>query len=135
MQRDRLRRGAGRAQAGAQGPTPGRSAPARLAAVVLACGLLLPGAPAAQAGDPAAGRAKAQACAVCHGPLGLSIAPDAPNLAGQPEIYLVRQLTDYRGGKRVHEVMSVIAKPLGDDEIRDLAAWFSSLRIEVKDKP
>ena len=84
--------------------------------------------------DAGAGKAKARACAVCHGPLGVSIAPDAPNLAGQPERYLDEQLRAYRGGKRSHEVMSVMARTLTDAEIADLAAWFSSLQVEAREK-
>jgi cytochrome c553 len=86
---------------------------------------------AAGAQDAAAGRQKAQACTVCHGPLGLSTAPDAPNLAGQPAIYLVAQLRAYRDGSRRHEVMGVIARPLSDEDIRQLAAWFASVRVEA----
>lgn len=78
------------------------------------------------------GRNKARACAVCHGQMGVAIAADTPHLAGQPERYLAEQLKAYRSGRRTHEVMSVIAKPLTDDDIRDLAEWFSSLTIEVK---
>ncbi|HEX7888554.1 MAG TPA: c-type cytochrome [Ramlibacter sp.] len=98
----------------------------------LAC-LLACGAPASQAADRAAGKAKAAACAVCHGPLGLSMLPNAPHLAGQPEIYLAEQLRAYRSGKRAHEVMGVIAKPLGDADIDDLAAWYGSIRIEARE--
>jgi cytochrome c553 len=86
----------------------------------------------AAAQDAAAGRAKAQACSVCHGPLGVSTAPDTPHLASQPAIYLARQLRAYRSGERKHEVMAVIAKPLTDAEIEDLSAWFSSITIEAK---
>lgn len=93
--------------------------------------VLLGGTGLAQA-DVTLGKAKARACAVCHGPMGVAIAPDAPHLAGQPERYLSEQLKAYRNGKRSHEVMSLIAKPLTDDDIRDLAEWFSSLTIEVK---
>ena len=89
----------------------------------------------ALAADPPPGRAKAQVCAPCHGPMGLSVAPDAPNLAGQPRLYLVSQLKAFRGGKRQHEVMSVIAKPLTDDDIEQLAGWFSSIAIEAKPTP
>ena len=85
----------------------------------------------AAAQDAAAGRAKAQTCNVCHGPLGVSTAPDTPHLAGQPAIYLARQLRAYRSGERKHEVMAVIAKPLTDAEIDDLATWFASIRIEA----
>ena len=107
-------------------------APALRAALVLLCLGVLAGGHAASAADARAGRAKAQACSVCHGPNGISVVPDAPNLAGQPEIYVTNQLRAYRGGERRHEVMTVIAKPLTDAEIADLAAWFSSLRVEVK---
>ncbi len=89
----------------------------------------------AQPDDAAQGRKKAQACAVCHGPLGLSSAPDAPNLAGQPALYLAAQLRAYRGGARRHEVMAVIAKPLSDDDIGQLSAWFASIRVEAQPPP
>ena len=103
------------------------------AAAWLAAPLLLLLATGAGAGDPRAGRAKAAACTACHGPLGLSQMPDAPHLAGQPEIYLAEQLKAYRSGKRSHEVMNVVAKGLGDADIADLAAWFAS--IEVRAEP
>jgi len=86
---------------------------------------------AAGGADPQAGRAKAAACAVCHGQNGLSTAPNAPHLAGQPAIYVEEQLRNYRSGKRRHEVMSVVAKPLSDADIDDLAAWYASIRIEA----
>jgi cytochrome c553 len=85
----------------------------------------------AAAEDLAAGKAKAQSCAVCHGANGLSQMPGAPNLAGQTAIYVSEQLKNYRSGKRSNEIMSVIAKPLSDDEIANLAAWFESIRIQV----
>ena len=92
-------------------------------------------APAALARDAAAGREKAAQCAVCHGPQGLSITPDAPNLAGQPALYLGTQLRAYRSGVRRHEVMAVIAKPLSDDDIDNLSAWFSSQKIVLQTNP
>ena len=95
-------------------------------ACVLACGMST-----AQA-DVQAGRAKAKMCVVCHGEFGVGVVPNTPNLAGQPEIYLAEQLKAYRSGKRSNEIMSVIAKPLTDAEISDLAAWFASIAIEVK---
>ena len=94
--------------------------------------LALAAAATAQTNDIDAGRRKAQACAVCHGVLGVATAPDAPNLAGQPAMYLAAQLKAYRGGTRSHAVMSVMAKPLTDEDIAQLAAWFASLRIEVQ---
>jgi len=103
----------------------------RAAALWAAAALATP----ALAADGAAGRQKAAACAVCHGPLGIAVAPDAPNLAGQPAPYLAAQLRAYRGGTRRHEVMSVMAKPLSDGDIDDLAAWFSSLKVQVQPVP
>ena len=84
------------------------------------------------ANDAAEGRQKAQVCAVCHGQLGQSVTPDAPHLAGQPAIYTATQLRAYRSGARKHEVMAVIAKPLTDEDIAKLAAWFASLRVSVQ---
>lgn len=73
--------------------------------------------PATQGSEVAAGRQKAQMRVACHGPLGLSTAPDAPHLAGQPAIYVAAQLRAYRSGASRHEVMAMIARPLSDDEI------------------
>jgi len=85
--------------------------------------------------DIQAGRQKAQMCATCHGPLGVATMPNTPNLAAQPELYLSEQLKAYRSGKRTHDIMTLIAKPLTDDEIASLSLWFSSLQIEVKERP
>jgi cytochrome c553 len=82
-----------------------------------------------------AGREKAHACAVCHGPVGVSVQPDAPNLAGQPAIYLAAQMRAYRSGMRKHEVMAVIAKALTDDDITQLAAWYSAIQIQATAPP
>jgi cytochrome c553 len=79
----------------------------------------------------AAAPAKAQPCAVCHGALGVAAAPDTPHLAGQPASYLGAQLRAFRSGTRKHEVMTLIAKPLTDDDIAQLSAWYASIRIEA----
>jgi cytochrome c553 len=85
------------------------------------------------ADDITAGRAKADvACALCHGPNGVATLPNAPNLAGQQAFYLSEQLKSYRSGKRQNEVMGVIAKPLTDPEISQLAAWYSAIKITVE---
>jgi cytochrome c553 len=96
--------------------------------------LVLGSATLAHARDPVAGKASAGMCAACHGPLGISQLPNAPHLAGQPAIYVVEQLKAYRSGKRQNEVMGVIAKPLTDDEIDNLAAWYASIQISVTPK-
>ncbi|TXM96197.1 cytochrome c, partial [Methylobacterium sp. WL122] len=85
----------------------------------------------AQAGDAAAGRKRATACQTCHGMDGLSKLPEAPNLAGQVEVYLVKALTEYRDGTRQNPVMSVVAKDLSDADIANLAAYYGGLQIEV----
>jgi cytochrome c553 len=86
------------------------------------------------AGDIAAGKARAAMCSTCHGPLGISQLPNAPHLAGQPEIYTMEQLKHYRDGKRSNEVMAVIAKSLSNKDIEDLAAWYGSIAFTVKEK-
>lgn len=97
---------------------------------ILAC--LLACAAGAAGADAPPGQARARACVVCHGEFGVSVLPNAPNLAGQPEGYLAEQLKAYRSGKRVNEIMGVIARPLTDAEIADLSAWFASIAIEAK---
>ena len=96
---------------------------------------LLVAATPALAADGAAGKQKALACAVCHGPMGVAVSLDTPNLAGQPALYLGTQLRAYRSGARRHEVMAVIAKPLSDDDIDNLSAWFSSQKIVLQTNP
>jgi cytochrome c553 len=104
-------------------------------AVLLAGLLLVVQSVQAQGRDAAAGKTRAlSACATCHGPLGLSQLPNAPNLAGQPAIYTAEQLKAYRGGKRQNEVMTVIAKALTDEDIENLAVWYESIQISVKEK-
>ena len=100
------------------------------ATLAAALALLATG-PVAYAQDAAAGKAKAAACAMCHGPVGVAVAPDTPNLAGQPASYITEQLKAYRGGSRKHEVMSLMARPLTDADIDNLAAWFSSIKVEA----
>lgn len=99
---------------------------AALVVVSLACACA-----GASAADPQAGRAKAAACAVCHGQAGISALPNAPHLAGQPALYLEEQLRNYRSGKRRDEQMSIVAKPLSDADIEELAAWYASIRIHA----
>ncbi len=100
---------------------------AMAAAVQAAAAVVIASAVSAQT-PPAA----AQMCSTCHGTNGLSTLPNAPHLAGQPAIYLAEQMKAYRSGKRLHEVMNVVAKPLSDADIDALAAWYASIKIEVK---
>ena len=84
----------------------------------------------AHAGDAAAGKAKSMVCASCHGANGKSTIPTYPNLAGQNAGYIVQALKDYKGGKRTGPqagIMKGMAMPLSDDDIANLAAYYSSL--------
>lgn len=84
------------------------------------------------AADAAAGRSKARACQTCHGIDGLAKMPDAPHIAGESPIYLTNQLNAFRSGARTHQIMSVVAAGLSDEDIADLAAWYSSIKITVE---
>jgi cytochrome c553 len=80
----------------------------------------------ALAGDYEAGKEKAAACAACHGADGNKpITPDIPRLGGQYYDYLVHSLKAYRSGARENAMMSPMAKPLTDKEIKDVAWYFS----------
>jgi cytochrome c553 len=95
--------------------------------------VLLPG--LAQAGDPLAGRKKAEVCMPCHGLDGIAKIAEAPNLAGQNEIYLVEQLTGFQQGKRSNEMMNIVVRSLNDTDVADLAAYYSSIEIKVAKIP
>ena len=83
--------------------------------------------------EAAAGRAKAEImCQTCHGLDGIATVPMAANLSGQQEAYLIVQLEAYRDGKRRHEQMSIIAGSLSDDDIKNLAAWYSQIKVIVE---
>jgi cytochrome c553 len=78
------------------------------------------------AGDYAAGKEKSAACAACHGADGNKpITPDIPRLGGQHYDYLEHSLKAYRSGARENAMMSPMAKPLTDKEIKDVAWYFS----------
>jgi cytochrome c553 len=72
-----------------------------------------------------------EACVSCHGANGISVLLDAPNLAGEVNIYIDTQLKAYRLGKRKHEIMSEIAADMTDEEIRAAADWFSKVELEI----
>lgn len=93
---------------------------------VLVLALAAIGASGAHAGDAAEGEKKAATCAACHGADGVSQIPSNPILAGQYPSYLERALKDYRSGSRQSAIMAGFASQLSDQDIEDLAAWFSS---------
>jgi len=107
----------------------------RIAACIAGAGFLLATVHASAAGDVKAGRAKAIMCQTCHGLDGLSKIPDAPNIAGQPEPYLVEQLKAYKSGARKNEMMSVVVPNLSDADIENLAAYYSAIEISAGKLP
>lgn len=97
--------------------------------------LVLAASDASYAGDVKAGRAKAMMCQACHGLDGLAKTPDAPNIAGQTEPYLVTQLQAFKSGARKNDAMSVVAPTLSDADIENLAAYYAAIEISVGKLP
>jgi len=89
----------------------------------------------AVAADAAAGKEKSQLCAACHGPDGNSpMMPEYPKLAGQPADYLEKALRDYKKGARKNPMMMPTAQGLSKQDIKDLAAYYASLKGDLKVK-
>lgn len=87
-------------------------------------------------GDVNAGKEKSATCAACHGPDGNAPVNIYPKIAGQHADYIYKQLQEFKlgmtsGGKegRMDPVMSGMAMPLSDQDMKDLAAYFSSLNM------
>jgi cytochrome c553 len=85
--------------------------------------------PALAAGSAEAGQAKSATCMACHGMDGNSPSPEWPNLAGQHESYIVGQLQAFKTGTRQNDLMSPMAMILSDEDMHDLAAYFSSQAV------
>lgn len=101
----------------------------RLAMVGLGAALAVSSAHAID-GDPARGRIKADTCLGCHAIPSYSNAyPNyhVPKVGGQNEAYLISALLAYRSGTRDHETMHGNAASLNDQDIADIAAFFSSV--------
>lgn len=77
--------------------------------------------------DAARGEVKAADCVACHGAMGISNNPLFPNLAGQNGAYLQLQLEKFREGERYHALMTPVAESLSQQDINDLAAYYSSI--------
>ena len=89
----------------------------------------------AYAGDVKIGAGLAEKCQTCHGLDGLSKIVEAPNIAGQNEQYLIKQLTAFKSGERQNELMSVVAPTLSEKDIEDLASYYSAIEIKVVSIP
>ena len=94
-----------------------------------ACALLGLVVTAQAAGDAQAGKAKAGACAGCHGANGEGLKPNPP-LAGKSEAEIVQALKDYQSGKRANALMKTLASPLSDQDMANLGAYYASLKAK-----
>lgn len=82
----------------------------------------------ASAADAAAGKAKSASCAGCHGANGISAVPTYPNLAGQKEAYLAKQMKAFKDGTRKDPTMNAMAKPLSDADIANISAYYAGMK-------
>jgi len=82
-------------------------------------------------GDAAAGQAKSSLCAACHGNDGNSQLAMNPRLAGQNAKYPFKQLQDFKSGARTGATMSAMVLSLSEEDMQDLAAWYSSQQPTV----
>ncbi|HEX7813850.1 cytochrome c [Dyella sp.] len=78
-----------------------------------------------------AGKQKAQTCFSCHGTDGNAVDPQYPRLAGQYNLYLQQALHEYKSGQRSNAIMKGFVATLSDQDIEDLAAYFSSLPTKL----
>lgn len=79
--------------------------------------------------------ASAATCVACHGPEGRSVNDLWPSLAGQKSQYLIKQLHSFRDGTRVDPLMSPVSKILSDEDIKELATYFSNIKLDIKSEP
>ena len=77
------------------------------------------------AGDPEAGQTKSATCMGCHGLAGNSTIATFPKLAGQGEVYLLKQLQNFKSGERNNAIMAGVASLLSEQDMMDIAAYYS----------
>ncbi len=82
------------------------------------------------AGNLEAGQAKSAACVACHMPDGNSVMPEWPKIAGQIPGYLVSQMMAFKNGDRKNPIMDPIVKPLSEQDIEDIAAYYTGQKIQ-----
>lgn len=80
------------------------------------------------AGDIAKGKEKSAVCVGCHGANGIGPSQEFPNLAGQKEAYVLKQLKAFKSGARKDPTMTAMVAALENKDMEDLAAYFSSLK-------
>ena len=104
---------------------------AAVAALVVLVGGCLNAPSALAAPNAAKGAALSARCAICHGANGFSVATNIPNLAGQRYGYLLKQLKQFKSGKRGNGLMNDIARPLTLQRMEDIAAYFASVKVQM----
>jgi cytochrome c553 len=80
------------------------------------------------AADAAAGKVKSAQCAACHGANGISPMGLYPNLAGQKEQYLTKQMADFKSGVRKDPTMQAMIAALSDEDVANLSAFYAGLK-------
>ncbi len=98
----------------------------RISAIIMSAVLAAAATTTQAAGNPAAGKEKAQTCAQCHGERGNTANSMYPKLAGQHASYLFQAMKDYQTGDRGNQVMANMISNLSDQDLRDLAAYYAS---------
>jgi cytochrome c553 len=84
------------------------------------------------AGSADAGKSKSVSCQGCHGATGNSVNPLWPNLAGQHAGYIAKQLQDFKAGKKRNDpTMAPMVAGLSEQDMQDLAAYFSAQSVKV----
>jgi cytochrome c553 len=86
-------------------------------------------APAAPAAKPDLAKGEASygaVCAACHGADGNSAVTVNPKLAQQHPEYIVKQLQEFKSGKRANAIMGGMAAALSDDDMKNIAAWLAT---------
>ena len=102
-----------------------------LAGLTMAAGALANPTPAPVPADPAKGKLIAeQICAACHGVDGNSVAAANPVLAGQHPDYIVKQLTEFKSGKRNNAIMLGMAAMLSDEDMKNVSAYLAQQKAD-----
>ena len=88
------------------------------------------------ASDLVLGKKKVEVvCSACHGMDGQAASggnsPLTPNITAQEKEYLIAKLKDYKSGKINHPQMSLIAQMLSDEDIKNVAEWYSAIEIKI----
>ncbi len=111
---------------------------AALVAATLTAGVTAVTSPWVTAGNPQAGQEKSALCQGCHGPDGNSLGPEWPNLASQHAGYIQKQVKNFQDGVRQDPTMSSMVIGLSEEDVADIAAYFSSQALQSppkEDKP